>query len=138
MTRLISILISAMLATAALAGEGSGTDKDRAERAGTVDHGQIVSDCNHRANERSATGQERKDFVEWCVENGQHLVNRAWDDDRNCYSRANKRGLSGRERSDFLNACVSTPSVKQRYREYERGPDEVDHKIKANQAERYW
>ena len=135
MTRLITILISAMLATAALAGEGNGTDKDRAERAGTVNHGQIVSDCNHRANERSATGQERKDFVEWCVENGQHLVNRAWDDDRNCYSRANKRGLSGRERSNFLNACVSKP---QRYRDYERGPDEVDHKIKANQAERYW
>lgn len=128
MTRLISILVSAMLATAALAGAGGDT----------ANHGQIVSDCNHRANERSATGQERKDFVEWCVENGQHLVNRAWDDDRSCYSRANERRLSGRERSDFLNACVSRPSDKQRYRDYEGATDEVDHKIKANQAERHW
>jgi hypothetical protein len=45
----------------ALAAPGSYADNDK-------NHGQVVSDCNQRANARNVKGQDRKDFVDWCVD----------------------------------------------------------------------
>jgi hypothetical protein len=73
--------------------------------------GQIVSDCNHRANDRELMGIDRQDYVEWCTSRG-HRYDRSymdnyWDDDRTCYGRANDRGMTGDRRADFLHNCLA-------------------------------
>jgi hypothetical protein len=45
-----------------------GNDNDQHGKSGDVDnHGQRVSECNHRANERKLQGRDRKEFVDWCI-----------------------------------------------------------------------
>jgi len=94
-----------------------------ADTPAPVNHGQIVSDCNHRANERGIKGQERQDWVEWCTSRGYRYTTqygpKYWDSDRSCYARASDKGLTGDRREDFLRSCLGKDDdrhVDDRYR----------------------
>jgi Ni/Co efflux regulator RcnB len=72
-------------------------------------HGQVVSDCNHQANQRNLKGQDRKDFTEWCESRGgryQYDYNR-YGSEKTCYQRANNKGLKGDKRANFLDKCFA-------------------------------
>jgi hypothetical protein len=70
--------------------------------------GQVVSECNHRANSKELKGKERKEYVEWCTERGEryHYDDRRYDQDRSCYRRADEKGLSGDFRRVFVQDCL--------------------------------
>ena len=76
----------------------------------------MVSECNHRANQRNLKGQDRKQWVEWCTEHGQRFGydNRYWNNDRTCYQKADDRNLSGDKRRSYLHECLSK-SDRNRY-----------------------
>jgi hypothetical protein len=80
-------------------------------------HGQVVSECNHRANERKLKDKDRKHFVEWCTERGEQyrFDDRRYSYDRDCYERADGKGLSGTARMVFVADCTA-----KRDRDYER------------------
>ena len=105
MNRWIITLATAALAVGtAYAGDDRGQDKGKAKD----NHGQVVSECNHRANERNLKGQDRKDYTEWCESRGARY---GYDDgrysrDRECYQYAYRKGLSGERRVNFLNGCL--------------------------------
>jgi hypothetical protein len=96
-------------------GQGKGQGQGQGQAQGQGNHGQVVSECNHRANDRNLKGQDRKDYTEWCESRGGRY---GYDDgrynrDRECYQKAYKKGLSGQRRSDFLNNCLDgDPSGK--------------------------
>jgi hypothetical protein len=85
--------------------KGKGKDKD--SYGADANQGQVVSECNQRANERNLKGQDRKDFVEWCESRGARYKydDRRYDGERNCYQKANNKGLAGEKRADFLEKC---------------------------------
>ena len=72
-------------------------------------HGQVVSECNHRANARNLKGQERKDFTEWCESRGARYQydDSRYGNERTCYQKANNKGLTGDKRRNFLEKCFS-------------------------------
>ena len=90
-------------------------DKDKGEKKMT--HGQVVSECNHRANERKLQGKDRQHFVEWCTERGERYKfdDRRYSYDRDCYQKADRKGLSGTARMAFVADCGA-----KRDRDYER------------------
>jgi len=77
---------------------------------GQGNHGQVVAECNHRANDRNMKGQDRKQWVEWCEDRGSQSKydDRRWNSERTCYQRADNKGLSGDKRRKFLNECLSS------------------------------
>lgn len=83
-------------------------DKDNHAGNGDSNHGQQVSDCNHRANERNLKGKERKNFVEWCTDQGARhdYDDRKYQEASSCYRRADAKGLSGDFRRVFLQECL--------------------------------
>jgi len=88
--------------------------KDKSKDYDEPNHGQVVSECNHRANSRNLKGQERKDFTEWCESRGpqyKYDENR-YGNERNCYQKANNKGLSGDKRANFLNKCLAETDSK--------------------------
>jgi hypothetical protein len=99
-------------------GQGQGQDKGH----GKENHGQVVSECNHRANDRNLKGQDRKDFVEWCESRGARYKydDRRYDGEKSCYQKANKKDLSGSKRENFLDKCFA-----------ERGLDHDGDKVPA-------
>jgi len=82
-------------------------DKYKGSKEGS-NHGQRVSDCNHRANERKLKGQDRHEYVEWCVDNGDRYKydDNRWSQGQNCYRKANDKNLSGDARRRYLNDCL--------------------------------
>ena len=91
-------------ASAAAHDRAHADDKGRADES----HGQVVSDCNHRANEKNLKGDDRQDYVEWCTDRGERYQydDRRYDQDRGCYRRAEERGLSGDVRRAFIQDCL--------------------------------
>jgi hypothetical protein len=90
-------------------GHSQANDHDHGQgQAGKDNHGQVVSDCNHRANDRKLKGQERQDFVEWCTDTSErHGYNDGrWTGDRSCYEKADKKGLRDSARRDFVRRCL--------------------------------
>jgi hypothetical protein len=79
-------------------------DKGKADES----HGQVVSDCNHRANEKNLKGHDRQDYIGWCTDRGERYQydDRRYDQDRGCYRRAEERGLSGDFRRVFIQDCL--------------------------------
>ncbi len=79
---------------------------------GKQNQGQVVSECNHRANERNLKGQERKQWTEWCEERGSshNYDYKRYSTDRNCYQKADNKGLSGDKRRKFINDCLDRPN----------------------------
>lgn len=77
-----------------------------------ANHGQVVSECNHRANERNLKGKDRKEWTEWCEERGsRHNYDyRRYSSDRNCYQKADNKGLTGDKRRKFINDCLDIPN----------------------------
>jgi psiF repeat len=75
-------------------------------------HGQVVSECNHRANERNLKGKDRKEWTEWCESRGsRHNYDyKRYSTDRNCYQKADNKGLSGDKRRKFINDCLDRPN----------------------------
>jgi hypothetical protein len=86
-------------------GQGQGQGKGQAQE----NHGQVVSECNHRANDRNLKGQDRKDFVEWCESRGARYQydDKRYDGEKNCYQKANNKGLTGDKRANFLDKCFA-------------------------------
>lgn len=84
-------------------------DKYKGSKA-DANHGQRVSDCNHRANSKQLKGKDRKEYVEWCIDNGERYKydDRRWSDSRNCYQKADDRNLSGDARRSFLSSCMKS------------------------------
>jgi hypothetical protein len=83
-------------------------DKDKNKDKSDAGHGQVVSDCNHRANEKKLRGHDRQDYVEWCTDRGERYRydDRRYDQDRGCYRRAEERGLSGDSRRASIQECL--------------------------------
>lgn len=75
-------------------------------------HGQVVSECKHRANERNLKGQDRKEWTEWCEERGSrnNYDYKRYSTDRNCYQKADNKGLTGDKRRKFINDCLNVPN----------------------------
>jgi psiF repeat len=75
-------------------------------------HGSVVSECNHRANERNLKGQDRKEWTEWCEERGSRYSYdyKRYSTDRNCYQKADNKGLTGDKRRKFINDCLDIPN----------------------------
>ena len=88
-------------------------DKYQGSKA-DANHGQRVSDCNHRANSKQMKGQERKEYVEWCIDNGERYKydDKRWTGSRNCYQKADDRNLSGDERRRYINSCLTSAIFK--------------------------
>jgi hypothetical protein len=86
-----------------------GKDKGKDGHQDDVNHGQVVSECNHRANERNLKGQDRKDYTEWCESRGARYKydDKRYSGERNCYQKAANKGLSGDKRANFLNKCFA-------------------------------
>ena len=110
------------------ASKGQGKDKSKVDSDDRYDpyedkykgskqdanHGQRVSDCNHRANGKQLKGQERKNYVEWCIDNGERYKydDKRWTGSRNCYQKADDRNLSGDERRRYINSCLTSAIFK--------------------------
>lgn len=96
--------------------QGKGDDDHYDDRYDDKDkksnHGQIVSECSHRANERNLKGKDRKEWTEWCEERGsRHNYDyRRYSSDRNCYQKADNKGLTGDKRRKFVNDCLDIPN----------------------------
>lgn len=71
-------------------------------------HGQVVSTCNHRANEKKLQGKDRQEYVEWCTDRGERYQydDRRYDGERSCYRKAGEKGLSGDVRRAFVEDCL--------------------------------
>jgi hypothetical protein len=98
-------------------GAADGYRYDEDNRQGSADkdnHGQVVSECNHRANERNLKGQDRKQWTEWCEERGsRHSYDyKRYSSDRNCYQKADNKGLTGDKRRKFINDCLDIPNKR--------------------------
>jgi len=108
MNRWVITCAVALLAVGTAYTDDRGQGKGQGQGQGQANHGQVVSECNHRANERNLKGQDRKDYTEWCESRGERY---GYDDgrysrDRECYQYAYKKGLTGQRRANFLNACL--------------------------------
>ncbi|HET7202125.1 MAG TPA: hypothetical protein VFI92_02040 [Steroidobacteraceae bacterium] len=92
---------------AANASQPVSKDHDPA-RAGDGNRGQVVSECNHRANAKELKGKERTEYVEWCTDRGERYQydDRHYTEDRSCYRKADDRGLSGDFRRVFIQDCL--------------------------------
>jgi hypothetical protein len=101
---LVAAFVTAGLPGATLA-DGQGKSKDHGKADSP--QGQVVSECNHRANDKNLKGQERKDFVEWCESRGAHhkYDDKRYDGEKTCYQKANNKGLTGEKRANFLEKC---------------------------------
>lgn len=104
---LIAIVSIGAAQVAVADGQAQGKSQDKDGHKGGPNHGQIVSECNHRANDRNLKGQERKDFVEWCESRGarHQFDDKRYEGEKNCYRKANNKGLTGDKRSRFLEKC---------------------------------
>lgn len=98
-----AVLVVGLAPVAVAQGQGKGQGK------GHENHGQVVSECNHRANEKNLKGHERKDFVEWCESRGagHKYDDKRYDGEKDCYRKANNKGLSGDKRRNFLEKCFA-------------------------------
>ena len=85
-------------------------DRDHRDDKATPEpnHGQIVSTCNHRANEKKLGGRDRQEYLEWCTERGERYRydDRRYDQDRSCYRVAEQKGMSGDARRLFVENCL--------------------------------
>ena len=110
MTRWIVPLLVALLAVGTVqADNDKGKGNDKNQHNDWQNHGQVVSECNHQANQRNLKGQDRKDFTEWCESRGgryQYDYNR-YGSEKTCYQRANNKGLKGDKRANFLDKCFA-------------------------------
>jgi hypothetical protein len=82
------------------------------DKGGDPNHGSVVSECNHRANERNLKGQDRKEWTEWCEERGSRnsYDYHRFSTDRNCYQQADSKRLSGDQRRKYINDCLDRPN----------------------------
>jgi hypothetical protein len=93
----VRYLTMALLLAVAAPASGADDDKNR---------GQVVSDCNQRASARNIKGQDRKDFLDWCVARSDPFDDSQGNRYSDCNSRANQRGLRNEERRNFIDWCV--------------------------------
>ena len=92
--------------------EGNEGKKGKDGYGDDSNHGNVVSECNHRANERNLKGKDRKEWTEWCEERGSrnNYDYRRYSTDRNCYQKADNKGLTGDKRRKFINDCLDRPN----------------------------
>ena len=107
---IVPLLVASLTFATAQAdnGQGQGQGQGQGRGADKSNHGQVVSECNHRANERKLKGQDRKEFVEWCESRGARY---GYDDnrysrERECYRKADNKELRGDKRQKFLANCL--------------------------------
>ena len=91
-------------------------DKGKGDSKGNdpSNRGQVVSECNHRANDKNLKGQERKDYVEWCESRGARYgyKDNDYGRERDCYKRVFERGLTGEKRTSVLSSCLEEADRK--------------------------
>ena len=112
-----AIALALVFAPTAFADPPANKGKDNGNNNGNgngngANHGQVVSECAHRANQRNLKGQERKEWTEWCEDRGgkyNYDYNR-YGSERNCYQKADNKGLSGDKRRKFINDCLDRPN----------------------------
>lgn len=106
---IVSLLVASLTFATAQADNGrQGQGQGQGQGADKSNHGQVVSECNHRANERNLKGQDRKEFTEWCESRGARY---GYDDnrysrERECYRKADNKELKGDKRQKFLANCL--------------------------------
>jgi hypothetical protein len=106
---IVSLLVASLTFATAQADNGrQGQDQGQGQGADKSNHGQVVSECNHRANERNLKGQDRKEFTEWCESRGARY---GYDDnrysrERECYRKADNKELKGDKRQKYLANCL--------------------------------
>lgn len=90
---------------AASASQAANKDQGRDD---ADNRGQVVSECNHRANAKELKGKERQEYVEWCTDRGERYQydERRYTEERSCYRKADDKGLSGDFRRVFLQDCL--------------------------------
>ena len=114
---LAACALTAALAPAAFAEPPADKGKDASasqsankghDRDDDGNRGQVVSECNHRANAKELKGKERKEYVEWCTDRGERYQydERRYTQDRSCYRGADEKSLSGDLRSVFIQECL--------------------------------
>lgn len=89
--------------------KGASGDKGKESAHDDADnHGQAVSECNHRANDKKLKGKERQEYLEWCTDHGERAKydDRRYDQDRSCYRRADEKGLGGDFRRVYIKECL--------------------------------
>jgi hypothetical protein len=106
---IVSLLVASLTFATAQADNGrQGQGQGQGQGADKSNHGQVVSECNHRANERNLKGQDRKEFTEWCESRGARY---GYDDnrysrERECYRKADNKELKGDKRQKYLANCL--------------------------------
>jgi uncharacterized sporulation protein YeaH/YhbH (DUF444 family) len=87
----------------------NGKDNGKDAYKGDANRGEVVSECNHRANAKNLKGQDRKDYTEWCESRGARYKydDKRYSGERNCYQKADNKGLSGSKRANFLDKCFA-------------------------------
>jgi hypothetical protein len=97
-----------LIALLALAIPISQADDDRNRAQDDSNRGQVVSACNHRANAGDLKGQDRQDFVDWCVGRGDPFDEEQANRFPDCNALAAERGLHDEARRDFVNRCLDS------------------------------
>jgi hypothetical protein len=106
---IVPIMVALLAVGTAQADNDKGKGQDQGQDKNGQNHGQVVSECNHQANQRNLKGQDRKDYTEWCESRGgryQYDYNR-YGSEKTCYQRANNKGLKGDKRANFLDKCFA-------------------------------
>ena len=73
--------------------KGKDTGHDAPHQGKESAHGQVVSECNHRANDKKLQGKDRQEYVEWCTDRGAGTKydDRRFEQERSCYGMAAAR-----------------------------------------------
>jgi hypothetical protein len=108
---IVPLTVALLAVGTAQADNDKGKDKDHYndQHKDGQNHGQVVSECKHQANQRNLKGQDRKDYTEWCESRGARYKydDKRYSGERNCYQKADNKGLSGSKRANFLDKCFA-------------------------------
>jgi hypothetical protein len=63
--------------------------------------------CYAKATDRGFHDQDRRDYIERCLEGGRNVDSNLWQNYQQCFETADDRKLGGDAREDFVNRCVS-------------------------------
>jgi hypothetical protein len=102
MLKLIALTTLVLVAGAPVARADSGEGNQ------SIARGQAIVECNDRANVQELKGQERKDFVDWCVSREEAAAGDNLRPDRysECYARMTDPKLTDVDRGQYLRNCA--------------------------------
>ena len=68
--------------------------------------------CYARATDRGFENEDRRDYIERCLEGGRNVDSNLWQTYQQCFETADDRKLGGDAREDYVNRCVSRGDQK--------------------------